>query len=216
MPVQAKICGLSSANTLVHAIAEGADMVGFVFYPPSPRAVTTEIAKMLVEMVPPLVQKVGLFVDADDLTIAAVLKSVPLDVLQLHGAESPERVNAIRETFKKPVIKAIKVETADDIATAADYQPCVDWLLFDAKAPKTMAGALPGGNAISFDWTLLQGLGWSVPWMLSGGLDAENVGEAIATTAAPAVDVSSGVEFEPGRKDPERIRAFLAAVKAAG
>ena len=216
MPVQTKICGLSSANTLVHAVAEGADMVGFVFYPPSPRAVTTEVATMLVEMVPPLVQKVGLFVDADDLTIAAVLKSVPLDMLQLHGAESPERVKTIRDTFNKPVIKAIKVETADDIATAADYQPCVDWLLFDAKAPKTMAGALPGGNAISFDWTLLQGLGWSVPWMLSGGLDAENVAEATAITSAPAVDVSSGVEFEPGRKDPERIRAFLTAVKAAG
>jgi len=216
MPVQAKICGLSTPNTLAHAVAHGADMVGFVFYPPSPRAVTAEHALMLSNLVPPLVQKVGLFVDADDLTIATVLKTTPLDVLQLHGAESPERVQAIRETFKKPVIKAIKVETADDIATAADYQACVDWLLFDAKAPKTMAGALPGGNAISFDWTLLQGLGWSVPWMLSGGLDAENVGEAIATTSASAVDVSSGVEFEPGKKDPERIRAFLAAAKEAG
>jgi phosphoribosylanthranilate isomerase len=215
MTVQVKICGLSTPNTLAHVVAGGADMVGFVFYPPSPRAVTAEHAKILSDLVPPLVQKVGLFVDADDLTIAAVLKSVSLDMLQLHGSESPERVQAIRETFSKPVIKAIKVETAEDIAVAADYQACVDWLLFDAKAPKTMTGALPGGNAISFDWTLLQGLGWSVPWMLSGGLDADNVAQAIAITGAPAVDVSSGVEFEPGKKDPERIRAFLTAVKEA-
>jgi phosphoribosylanthranilate isomerase len=215
MPVQAKICGLSTPNTLAHAVTEGADMVGFVFYPPSPRAVTADHARLLSDLVPPLVQKVGLFVDADDLTIAAVLKTTPLDMLQLHGSETPERVRSIRQTFDKPVIKAIKVETADDIATAADFQSVVDWLLFDAKAPKTMANALPGGNAISFDWTLLQGLGWSVPWMLSGGLDPENVGEAIAITGALAVDVSSGVESEPGIKDPERIRAFLTAVKQA-
>jgi phosphoribosylanthranilate isomerase len=206
---------LSTPNTLAHAVTEGADMVGFVFYPPSPRAVTADHARLLSDLVPPLVQKVGLFVDADDLTIAAVLKTTPLDMLQLHGSETPERVRSIRQTFDKPVIKAIKVETADDIATAADFQSVVDWLLFDAKAPKTMANALPGGNAISFDWTLLQGLGWSVPWMLSGGLDPENVGEAIAITGALAVDVSSGVESEPGIKDPERIRAFLTAVKQA-
>jgi len=215
MAVQVKICGLSTPNTLAYAVAEGADMVGFVFYPPSPRAVTPDDANFLNDLVPPLVQKVGLFVDADDVTIAGVLKKMPLNMLQLHGSESPERVEAVRKTFSLPVIKAIKVETADDVATAADYQSCVDWLLFDAKAPKTMANALPGGNAISFDWTLLQGLGWSVPWMLSGGLDADNVGEAIAMTSPPAVDVSSGVESGPGKKDPERIRAFLAAVRAA-
>jgi phosphoribosylanthranilate isomerase len=216
MPVQVKICGLSTPNTLAHAVALGVDMVGFVFYPPSPRAVTGEQAAFLKDLVPPLVQKVGLFVDADDVTIGNVLREMPLDVLQLHGSESPERVQAIKDVFNKPVIKAIKVETAEDIAAAADYQPCVDWLLFDAKAPKTMPNALPGGNAISFDWTLLQGLGWSVPWMLSGGLNPDNVAQAIATTAAPAVDVSSGVESEPGKKDPERIRAFLTAVKEAG
>lgn len=209
MSIRTKICGLSTQESLGVAIEAGADFVGFVFFPPSPRAVTPEQAAELASVVPGEITKVGLFVDADDATIAATLDQVPLQALQLHGSESVRRLEEISSRFDLPVMKAVKVETAADVAGARIYQDVADWLLFDAKAPKNMAGALPGGNALSFDWRLLQDQDWTVPWMLCGGLDAANVAEAVKITGAAAVDVSSGVEDRPGHKDPARIRAFL-------
>ena len=209
LTIRTKICGLSTHETLGVAIEAGADFVGFVFFPPSPRAVTPAQAADLASNVPARITKVGLFVDADDATIAATLAHVPLEALQLHGSESVERLDEINDRFGLPVMKAVKVETAADVAGARIYQDVADWLLFDAKAPKNMAGALPGGNALSFDWKLLQDQDWTVPWMLCGGLDAANVAEAVKITGAAAVDVSSGVEDRPGHKDPARIRAFL-------
>ncbi len=209
MSLRTKICGLSTPETLDAAVAAGVDFVGFVFFPPSPRAVTPSQAGALAANVPERVVKVGLFVDADDATIAAALEQVALDALQLHGGESPQRVADIKAAFGLPVMKAVKIENADDVAATRIYEDVADWLLFDAKAPKTMAGALPGGNALSFDWRLLQGCEWAVPWMLCGGLDADNVAEAVAITEAIAVDVSSGVEDRPGHKDIARISAFL-------
>jgi phosphoribosylanthranilate isomerase len=209
LSIRTKICGLSTQESLGVAIEAGADFVGFVFFPPSPRAVTPEQAAELASVVPGEITKVGLFVDADDATIAATLDQVPLQALQLHGSESVRRLEEISSRFDLPVMKAVKVETAADVAGARIYQDVADWLLFDAKAPKNMAGALPGGNALSFDWRLLQDQDWTVPWMLCGGLDAANVAEAVKITGAAAVDVSSGVEDRPGHKDPARIRAFL-------
>jgi len=209
LTIQTKICGLSTHETLGVAIEAGADFVGFVFFPPSPRAVTPAQAADLASSVPAKITKVGLFVDADDAIIAATLKHVSLQALQLHGSESVERLDEISTRFGLPVMKAVKIETATDVAGARIYQDVADWLLFDAKAPKNMAGALPGGNALSFDWQLLRDQDWTVPWMLCGGLDAANVAEAVKITGAAAVDVSSGVEGRPGHKDPVRIRAFL-------
>ncbi len=212
MTVAVKTCGLSTPESVACAVDGGAAFVGFVFYPPSPRAVTIDTAAALAAEVPEAVKQVGLFVDADDGLLEAVLDIVPLDMLQLHGAESPDRVADIRRRFGQTVMKAVKVAAAADVEAAQAYEEAADWLLFDAKAPKTMAGALPGGNALSFDWQLLAGRAWKRPWMLAGGLNADNVGEAVAATGAVAVDVSSGIEDRPGHKDPARIRAFLAAV----
>ncbi len=212
MRVAAKTCGLSTPETVACAVESGASFVGFVFYPPSPRAVTIDNAATLAAEVPQPVKRVGLFVDADDGLLESVLEVVPLDMLQLHGGETPERVADIRNRFGCPVMKAVKVESAEDVEASGAFEEAADWLLFDAKAPKTMAGALPGGNALSFDWQLLAGRTWRRPWMLAGGLHAGNVGEAVAATGAVAVDVSSGIEDKPGRKDPARIKAFLAEV----
>ena len=213
MSLLAKICGLSSAETVLAAIKGGAAMVGFVFYPPSPRYVTPERAGSLVAGVPSGIDRVGLFVDADDQTIGGVLNQAPLDLLQLHGSETPARVAELKERFQMPAIKAIKLSGEDDLKLARDYEDSADWLLFDAKPPKTMAGALPGGNGLAFDWQLLAGRRFKRPWLLSGGLDPANLAEAVATSGAMAVDVSSGVESAPGIKDPVRIRAFLAEAK---
>ena len=212
MPVEVKICGLSTTPTVAAAVAGGARYVGFVFYPPSPRSITApELARLVVE-VPPGVTKVGLFVDAEDDFIAEQLAAAALDLLQLHGAESPDRVAAIRERFDVPIMKAIKIAEAADLDAARAYEAVADRLLFDAKPPKSMRSALPGGNALAFDWRLLRGARWSRPWMLSGGLDADNVAEAVSVSGATAVDVSSGVENAPGRKNTSRIAAFLKAV----
>jgi len=212
--VEAKICGVSSRDALDAAAEGGARYVGFVFYPPSPRSLTPEAAGDLARSAPAGILRIGLFVDADDATIQAVLAAAPLDMLQFHGKESPARVAAAKARFGLPVMKAIPVAAADDLAVAAAFFGVADRLLFDAKPPKDMKGALPGGNALSFDWELLAGRVWPLPWMLSGGLDADNVGRAIRIARPPAVDVSSGVESAPGRKDPDRIRAFLRAVAA--
>ena len=210
MAVRAKICGINSREALDAAVAGGASFVGFVFYPPSPRALTPAAAGELAAAVPRTVGKLGLFVDDPDERIADVLAKAPLDMLQLHGQETPARVAAIRRHFGLPVMKAVKVAGADDLAAADGYVGVADWLLFDAKPPKEMTGALPGGNALAFDWQLLAGRAWPSPWMLSGGLTPENLGEAVRISGARVVDVSSGVEAAPGQKDPAKIAAFLA------
>ncbi len=214
MPVAVKICGINTPAALAAAVEGGADYVGFIFYPPSPRYVTPAQARAIGSHAPESVTKVGLAVDLDDAAIAAILNAAPLDMLQLHGRESPERVAAIRARFDLPVMKAVRVAGADDVAAAEAYCGAAERLLFDAKPPKDMTGALPGGNALAFDWRLLAGRTWPVPWMLSGGLDADNVPEAVRISGATAVDVSSGVEDAPGTKNPDKIRAFLAAAKA--
>lgn len=210
--ITVKICGLSNPETVQAAIAAGADYVGFVFYAPSPRAVTAMHAAGLAHAVPPNVKKVGLFVDADEAAIAVVLDQVKLDYLQLHGAETPERVAQIRARFGLPVIKAIAISGQEDIHRARNYETVCDILLFDAKPPQT-ADALPGGNGLAFDWTLIAGHAWGRPWMLSGGLDVQNLAEAVRISGATMIDVSSGVENAPGIKDAAKIRAFVAAAK---
>jgi phosphoribosylanthranilate isomerase len=214
MTVRAKICGLNSSAAVAAALAGGASHLGFVFYPPSPRAVTPAEAAALAAPVQGVIQRVGLFVDPDDAVVASVLAQLPLDLLQLHGSESPARLAALKARFGRPVMKAIKIGAAGDVEQAAAYLGSADWLLFDARPPARMKGALPGGNAVSFDWQWLAGRGWPLPWMLSGGLHADNVAAAVAITGAVMVDVSSGVEDAPGRKNPDRIAAFLAAVRA--
>jgi phosphoribosylanthranilate isomerase len=209
MSVKVKICGLNSEAALSAAVAGGASHVGFVFYPPSPRAVETEHAAALGGGVPAGIVKVGLFVDAAENAIAEILAKVPLDMLQLHGDETSRRVRDIRRRFGLPVMKALKLASAADLAAADEYLRVADWLLFDAKPPAEMKGALPGGNALSFDWSLIAERSWARPWMLSGGLNDGNLAAAVATSRAMVVDVSSGVEDAPGRKSPAKIASFL-------
>jgi len=216
MSIEVKICGINAPAALAAAAEGGADYIGFVFYPASPRAVTPAVAASLAAAAPARLRKVALSVDADDALLREILETAPIDLLQLHGRESVERVAEIRARFGVPVMKVLKIAGAEDVAAAAAYEPVADRLLFDAKPPKDMAGALPGGNALAFDWQLLAGRSWSLPWMLSGGLTAENVAEALRISGARAVDVSSGVEDRPGVKNPDKIRAFIAAAKAAG
>lgn len=213
MTLEAKICGISTPEALDAAVAGGAAYIGLVFYPPSPRALTPDRAAVLAGRAPPGVTRVGLFVDPEDDLLAATLARVPLDLLQLHGSEAPRRVAEIRMRFSRPVMKAIKVARAEDLDEVDDYAPVADRLLFDAKAPKGMTSALPGGNALAFDWQLISGRSWPKPWMLSGGLDAENLAEAVRITGARRVDVSSGVEDRPGAKNTDKIAAFLATAK---
>jgi len=208
MPVAAKICGLSSEAAVAAAIGGGAAYVGFVFYPPSPRSIGPARAGELCTLVPAAVQRVALFVDADDAAIRAVLDAAPIDILQFHGGESPERVAEARERFGCKVMKAISVAGPTDVDAALRYEDAAHLLLFDAKPPRR-ADALPGGNGLAFDWQLIAGRDWRLPWMLSGGLTAELLPEAVRISGATAVDVSSGVERRPGDKDPEKIRAFL-------
>jgi phosphoribosylanthranilate isomerase len=209
MTVDAKICGINSAPALEAAVAGGARFVGFVFYARSPRALDAEAAAALAARVPRGITRVGLFVDEPNETLDSILRQVSLEMLQLHGTETPARVAEIRRRFGRSVMKAVKVGVAADVETAGAYDGVADWLLFDAKAPPQLEGALPGGNALSFDWTLLAGRRWSRPWMLSGGLNVGNLAEAVSVTGAPAVDVSSGVEDRPGVKSPAKIEAFL-------
>jgi phosphoribosylanthranilate isomerase len=211
LSVAAKICGLSEPIAVAAAIAGGASYLGFVFYPQSPRYVGAARVAELCKAVPAGITRVGLFVDADDATIGAVLDVAPLDLLQFHGSESPERIAAVKRRFARVVMKALPIGDPEDVAAADDYLDVADRLLFDARPPRR-AGALPGGNGLAFDWRLIAGRRWTLPWMLSGGLDAANVGKAVRLTGAQAVDVSSGVESGPGVKDPAKIAAFLAAV----
>jgi phosphoribosylanthranilate isomerase len=213
MSVAAKICGITSPVAVEAAVAGGAGYLGFVFYPPSPRAVTPAIAAALMKQAPASVQTVGVFVDPDDATLAATLETASLDMLQLHGAERPARIEAIKQRFGRTVIKAIKIGAAEDLDAADAFLGVADWLMFDARPPRARAGALPGGNALAFDWQLIAGRAWTLPWFLSGGLTAETVAEAVRITGARHVDVSSGVESAKGIKDPAKIAAFLAAVR---
>ncbi len=210
--MRAKICGINSAATMDAAVEGGAAYVGLAFYPPSPRALTPAAAALLAARVPPGIAKVGLFVDASDSEIAAVLAAVPLELLQLHGGETPERVAEIRQRHGVAVMKVQKVTSAEDLTGLEAYFPHIACLLFDAKAPPGMKNALPGGNALSFDWRLLSGRDWPCPWMLAGGLSIANVEEAVRISGAGQVDVSSGVEDSPGVKSVEKIGEFLAAV----
>jgi phosphoribosylanthranilate isomerase len=209
MTVDVKICGINDAPALESAVKGGARFVGFNFYARSPRAVDAEAAAALAGRVPRGISRVAVIVDESNETIDGLLRQVPLDMLQLHGGETPARVGEIRRRFGKPVMKAIKVATAADVESAAPFDGNADWLLFDAKAPLQMANALPGGNAISFDWSLLADRRWNRPWMLSGGLNAGNLAAAVRITGAAVVDVSSGVEDRPGVKSPAKIEEFL-------
>lgn len=213
-PIEVKICGVNTPDSVDAAVAAGARYVGFVFYPPSPRAVTPDLAAQLARRLPTGVRAVGLFVEPGDPELDETLSKVPLDLLQLHGGETPGRVAEVREAISLPVMKAVRVADAADVTAAAAFADAVDILLFDAKPPKNVT-ALPGGNGIAFDWSLLAGKTWPVPWMLSGGLTVENVADAVAATGAPAVDTSSGVEARPGVKDVEKIHAFVRAAKDA-
>ena len=208
-PISVKICGLRDAATLETAIAAGARYVGFVFFPKSPRHLELSQAAGLAALVPPGVAKTALVVDADDAMLDSLLETVPIDILQLHGAEAPERVAAIRARTGLPVMKAVGVADAGDLAALDTYAQVADQLLVDAKPPK--GADLPGGNGLSFDWRLIAGRRWSVPWMLAGGLTPDNVAEAIRLTGARQVDVSSGVESAPGVKDSALIHAFCVA-----
>jgi len=205
-----KICGVADRAALNAAIEGGAGMVGLMFYAPSPRAISPADAADLVAYADGRTPLVGVFVDADDTWLETVIGAVPLAALQLHGGESPERVNAIRRRFSLPVTKAVAIGGVEDIARAHIYEGVADRLLFDAKPPEGH-GYLPGGNALSFDWRLIARENWGTPWMLSGGLTADNLAEAVATSGATMVDVSSGVERAKGQKDPALIRAFLEA-----
>jgi len=208
-----KICGLREAEHVDAAVDAGAGLTGFVFFAPSPRNVSIAEAAALTARVPEGVPRVALSVDADDDFLGEIARGAGIDILQLHGSENLARVAHIKSTFGLPVIKALPISSAEDIATARAYEDLADMLLFDAKPPKD--ATRPGGNAESFDWTLLQGLSFGVPWLLAGGLDASNVGQALKITGAPMVDVSSGVEDAPGRKSSRKIRDFIAAVEAA-
>jgi phosphoribosylanthranilate isomerase len=211
--VTIKICGLAAPEALDAALDVGADMVGFVFFPPSPRHLTLAAARTLGARVRGRAQKVALSVDADDALLQGIMEALQPDVLQLHGREPPERVASLRKRFGVPVMKAIAVAAAEDLAAVAAYADVADRLLFDARAPRE--ATRPGGLGNVFDWRLLEDIRAGVPFMLSGGLEPANVAEALRITRAPGVDVSSGVERAPGDKDPDKIRAFVRAARAA-
>ncbi|MGG5811003.1 phosphoribosylanthranilate isomerase [Falsiroseomonas sp. CW058] len=213
MPASVKICGINDPAAMRAAAEAGADMVGFVFFPPSPRAVTPAGAAALSAAHPGGPLRVGLFVDADDALVDAVMAALPLDILQLHGEETPARCAELRARHGRPVMKALGIASGADLDRLADYAPAVDRFLLDAKAPP--GAPLPGGNAAPFDWTLAAGRAIPRPWLLAGGLTPGNVAAALAASGAPGVDVSSGVEAARGVKDPARIAAFVKAAHGA-
>lgn len=212
MSLIVKICGLSTRETLDVALDAGADMVGFVFFPASPRHLSLEAARDLGRQVKRRASKVALTVDADDATLANVVEALQPDRLQLHGSETVARLRDIKQTFGLPVMKVIAVETAADLAALPGYAAVADSILFDARAPRE--ATRPGGLGAVFDWHVLERLDLKLPFMVSGGLNAQNVAEAVRVTGAGGVDVSSGVERAPGIKDPDMIRAFIRAARA--
>lgn len=213
MALEIKICGLKTPETLAAALRGGASHVGFIFFPPSPRNIAPAEAATLRAAARGRARVVAVTVDADDETLAAIVETAGPDLLQLHGSETPERVAAVKSRFGLPVIKAFSLREAGDLAAVATYEGVADRFLFDAKPPKN--AALPGGNGVSFDWTLLAGFRSETPWFLSGGLHPGNVAEALRVARPPAIDVSSGVELVPGRKDIGLINTFLSAARAA-
>ncbi|CAE7404260.1 pyrF [Symbiodinium microadriaticum] len=218
LSVAIKICGVKTREAIDAAVEHEVDYLGFNFYPPSPRFIAPKAAAKLVEGVPELIVKVGLLVDPTDEMLEVVTGAMPIDLIQLHGKESVDRVKEIADKFETPICKAIPIAGAADFDLAADYEDHVDLLLFDRKPPAQLASGekpLPGGNGMTFDWKLVEGLDFGAAWMLSGGLTPQNVVEAIKMTNAEAVDVSSGVETKPGEKDPDLIAAFLDIVHGA-
>jgi phosphoribosylanthranilate isomerase len=213
MSVLIKICGLKTPEALDVTLAAGADLVGFVFFPPSPRHVGFEVARALGERVQGRAQKVALSVDASDEELAASIAALKPDLLQFHGAETPDRVATVRARFGLPVMKALPIAERADLSSIGLYEKVADRLIFDARAARD--ATRPGGLGRRFDWRLLENVATGVPFMLSGGLDVGNVAEALRITAAPGVDVSSGVEHAPGEKDAEKIRLFIGAAREA-
>jgi phosphoribosylanthranilate isomerase len=212
MSLLVKICGLSTRETLDVALEAGADMVGFVFFPPSPRDLSLETARELGRQAKGRAVKVALTVDADDATLENIVEALQPDILQLHGKETVARVRDIKQRFGLQVMKVLAVETAADLAPLAGYAAVADRILFDARAPK--GATRPGGLGAVFDWRVLEQLDLALPFMVSGGLNADNVAEAVRVTRAGGVDISSGVERSPGVKDPDLIRAFIRAARA--
>jgi phosphoribosylanthranilate isomerase len=213
MSLLVKVCGLSTHETLDAALEAGADMVGFVFFPPSPRHLSLETARDLGGRVKRRAVKVALTVDADDATLGNIVETLRPDILQLHGKETMARLRDVKQAFGLPVMKAMAVETAADLATVPGYASVADRILFDARPPK--GATRPGGLGAVFDWHVLENLDFNLPFMVSGGLTADNVADAIRITRAGGVDVSSGVERAPGIKDVEMIRAFIRAARAS-
>lgn len=211
MTIKIKICGLTTGAAV--KAAAGADFAGFVLFPKSPRNVTALEASKLAAKLSPGVRTVAVMVDPDDAMLRATFERFKPDFVQLHGGETPARLAEIRGTYGIPVIKAVPVRDAGDLDAARAYEDGAEWLMFDAKPPR--ADALPGGNALSFDWGLLKGRAWRRPWFLSGGLTVANVAGAIAATRPDGVDVSSALEVKPGHKDPAKIAAFIAAVRGS-
>jgi phosphoribosylanthranilate isomerase len=212
MALLVKICGLKTPEALDAALAAGADMVGFVFFPPSPRHLGFEAARALGERVAGRAKKVALSVDCHDADLGHFVEALKPDMLQLHGTETPERVSTVRSRFGLPVMKAIPIEQRSDLSPIHLYANVADWVLFDARAPRE--ATRPGGLGKTFDWRLLENLSLRVPFMLSGGLDSGNLAEAVRITRPQAVDVSSGVERAPGEKDSDKIREFIRAARA--
>lgn len=209
--VRVKICGLKTVAD-VHAVsAAGAAYFGLNFYPASPRFVTLAKGRVLALAAPALLAKVALTVDATDAILDAIVEAMPLDMLQLHGQETPDRVAQVRARYGLPVMKVIGVRDEGDLAALFDHSTVADQIMIDAKPPKN--ATLPGGNGVTFDWRLIAGRRWLRPWMLAGGLTAANVAEAVRLTGAQQVDLASGVESAPGVKDPAMIRAFMAALR---
>lgn len=212
-PLIIKICGLSTPDTLQAALDAGANMVGFVFFPPSPRSISFDMARGLGSLAKGRGEKVALTVDADDALFDEIVANLKPDMLQLHGHETPQRMQTLKQRFGLPLMKAFHISSADDLDAIAAYEGVADRLLFDARPPKD--AVLPGGNGAAFDWKILEGVATKTPWMLSGGLDPSNVANALRITSAQGVDVSSGVETAPGVKDTGKIRAFVQEARAA-
>jgi phosphoribosylanthranilate isomerase len=210
--IAVKICGLRDQTNIDAAAAAGARYIGFVFFEKSPRAVTFEQAAALAVAAPVGLAKVGLVVNPDDAFLTDLLNVVPLDMIQLHGSETPARVAEVRQKFGLPVMKAVGVADASDLVQLDAYEAVADQILLDAKPPRD--ATLPGGNGHTFDWGLIAGRLWTKPWMLAGGLTVDNVGTAIARTGVKQIDLSSGVESAPGVKDPALIAQFVAAAQA--
>ena len=211
MALAVKICGLTRETDVDAAVDAGANLVGFVFFPPSPRSISVARAAELTKRVPKDVIKVALSVDADDALLADITANAGIDMMQFHGSEPPLRVAEARARYGLPMMKALAIAGAKDVDRARRYEAVADWLMFDAKPPRS--ATRPGGNALAFDWQLIAGESWEKPWLLAGGLTPENVREAIRVSGAAALDVSSGVEDEPGIKNAGKIRQFIVVAK---